>query len=67
MDEARRVLNRLDRIERLDREASPAHVLLTELRALVREAEAWARLERADTGAAHDALDATRAALDRAA
>jgi hypothetical protein len=63
MEEARRVLARLERIERLDRDATPAHVLLAELRALVREAEAWARVERADTSAAERALDAARTAL----
>jgi primosomal protein N'' len=45
MDEANRVLRRLERIESLDRSAVPASRLLAELRALVREAEAWARLE----------------------
>jgi len=45
MDEATRVLERLGRIEELDRRSAPAGVLLGELRQLVREAEAWARLE----------------------
>jgi hypothetical protein len=45
MDEATRVLRRLERIELLDRGRVPASQLLGELRALVREAEAWARLE----------------------
>jgi hypothetical protein len=42
-DEAGRVLQRLERIEALDRERAPAAELLGELRALVHEAEAWAR------------------------
>jgi hypothetical protein len=42
MDEARAVLERLDRIERLDRAGAPAAELLGQLRELVREAEAWA-------------------------
>jgi hypothetical protein len=66
MDEAHAVLRRLDRIDALDRgDADPA-ALLDELRALVREAEAWARRER-DPGAL-EAADAVRAALaaDRA-
>ena len=46
MDEARAVLERLDRIEELGRAGAPAHELLGELRALVREAETWARRER---------------------
>jgi len=45
MEEVSRVLWRLERIEKLDRSAVPASRLLAELRALVREAEAWARLE----------------------
>lgn len=39
------VLKRLERIESLDQGRAPMPVLLGELRALVGEAEAWARLE----------------------
>ena len=39
------MLRRLERIETLDRRRAPAGALLGELRALVREAEAWARVE----------------------
>lgn len=46
MDEARAVLARLERIETLEREDAPAPVLLSELRLLVGEAEAWARTDR---------------------
>jgi hypothetical protein len=45
VDEAARVLRRLERIESLDREQAGVPRLLDELRALVGEAEAWARLE----------------------
>ncbi len=45
MDEARAVIDRLDRIEALDRQGAPPDALLHELRGLVRAAEAWARLE----------------------
>jgi hypothetical protein len=45
MDEAEKVIDRLARIETLDRRSSPPSRLLDELRALVAEAEAWARLE----------------------
>ena len=45
MDEARAVWARLDRIEALEREGAPPGVLLAELRGLVQEAEAWARVE----------------------
>jgi Tfp pilus assembly protein PilN len=44
MDETNRVLARLRRIEELRKDA-PASALLEELRALVPEAEAWARVE----------------------
>jgi len=46
MEEARTVLARLERIETLDRAHAEPSVLLDELRALVDEAEAWARRER---------------------
>jgi hypothetical protein len=52
MDEARAVIDRLDRIDVLEREGAPPAVLLDELRGLVREAEAWARLERDERAAA---------------
>ena len=45
MDEARAVIDRLDRIEALEHEGAPPGALLEELRGLVRDAEAWARLE----------------------
>jgi hypothetical protein len=55
MDEARAVLHRLERIEALEREGAHPAAVLSELQELVREAEAWARLEgdeRATTAAA---------------
>ena len=54
MDEAARVIERLERIESLQRDSlrtggaragAPLDALLAELRALVPEAEAWARSE----------------------
>jgi hypothetical protein len=45
MDEARAVLDRLRRIEALERGGASPRELLGELRALVGEAEAWARVE----------------------
>jgi hypothetical protein len=45
MEEARRVLERLARIEELERMQAPAEELLAELRQLVNEAEAWVRVE----------------------
>ncbi len=51
MDEARRVLERLDRIEALDRATAAPGELLEQLRALVREAEEWSRAEGGDADA----------------
>ena len=63
MDEARRVIERLERIEALDRStASPAE-LLDEVRGLLRDAEAWVRIEGGD--AADDAVIRLREALSR--
>ena len=60
MDEARAVLERLDRIERLDRGRADPGVVLGEVRALLAEAEAWARRDGADVD---DALESAREAL----
>ena len=46
MDEARTVIRRLERIETLQGERAPAAVLLTEVRQLLREGEAWLAAER---------------------
>ena len=61
MDEALAVVRRLDRIEALERASADPRELLDELRALVREAEAWARAERDEDAVA--AVEACRAAL----
>jgi hypothetical protein len=45
MDEARDLLERLERIEALDRGGAATGELLDELRELVRAAEVWARRE----------------------
>ena len=52
MDEARAVIERLDRIEALEREGAPPGALLEELRGLVRDAEAWGRVEGDERSAA---------------
>jgi hypothetical protein len=59
MDEARRVLERLERIERLRGDGAPAAVLLGEVRALLSDGERWLASERPE------GLDEARAALDR--
>ena len=63
MDEARSVLERLERIETLDRSGAPASVMLAELRELVTEAEAWVRVEPAPTEGAEDAIERLRHAV----
>ena len=64
MDEARAVIERLNRIEALDREGAPAVTLLAELRELVREAEAWVQVEH-EPDRAVDAVARCKAALER--
>ena len=63
MDEARRVLERLERIRLLEREGvHPRHVL-AEVRALLGEAEEWMRAERTAGVAAH-AVERCRRTLE---
>ena len=64
MDEARAVIERLERIERLDREGAQPQTLLAELRELVREAEDWVRAE-GDPERAATAVDRCRDALEQ--
>jgi hypothetical protein len=59
MDEARRVIERLERIDRLRGGGAPAAVLLTEVRALLADGERWLAAERPE------GLDEARMALDR--
>lgn len=58
MDVSDRVLQRLERIEALDRAATPPDELLAELRLLVGEAEEWAGVE--GDRRAHDAVEKLR-------
>ena len=64
MDEARAVIERLNRIEALDREDAPTATLLAELRELVREAEAWVQVEH-EPDRAVDAVERCKSALER--
>lgn len=63
MDEARAVLERLERIEALDRAGADRPTLLTELRGLLADAEAWSEAEGGDAG--ESAVDNLRSALAR--
>jgi hypothetical protein len=48
VDEARTVIRRLERIETLQSRQAPAAALLTEVRQLLREGEAWLAAERTE-------------------
>jgi hypothetical protein len=64
MDEARAVIQRLERIEALEREGAGPKQLLAEVRELLREGEVWLEQEREGTDLAADALDRCRTAHD---
>lgn len=64
MDEAHAVIDRLDRIETLEREGATPAALLAEVRELLGEAEAWVESERGDTAPAADALERCRGAYE---
>jgi hypothetical protein len=67
MNEARRVLERLERIDALRRAQAPAAQLLAEVRSLLREGESWLATEREEgTEAAWTALERCRERLARA-
>jgi hypothetical protein len=61
MDEARRVIARLERIDSLRNEAAPAATLLAEVRGLLRDGEAWLEAEGRRAENAEAALDHCRA------
>jgi len=63
MEDAERVLDRLRRIESLERESAPAEDLLAEVRALLAEAEVWVRSEGRANERAQAAVEALRGAL----
>jgi hypothetical protein len=63
VDESSAILERLERIEALDRAGAPASDLVEELRALLIDAEAWSRTEGGD--AVIEAVADIRAALAR--
>lgn len=63
MDEARQVLERLERIDRLRTGGGQRGAILAEVRKLLEEGEAWLAAEPAGTGSAREALDACRLRL----
>ena len=63
MEEARAVLDRLGRIESLERRGAPPQLVLAEVRALLHEAERWARREGSGVDAAEAALERCGQAL----
>ena len=63
MEEARRVLDRIDRVEALHLAGAPAATVLDELRALMTEAEDWMAAEGPGIEAAAGALERCRNAL----
>ena len=64
MDEARQVLERLERIDALRREGAAASDLLAEVRSLLAEGERWIAAEKLDgRGRARTALADCRAGL----
>jgi hypothetical protein len=63
MDEARRVLARLDRIDDLETRGAPPGALLAEVRVLLAEADEWLAAEPAGTLRAAVALARCREAL----
>jgi hypothetical protein len=58
MDEARQILERLDRIDALRRDGAPSADLLAEVRHLLAEGERWLAAEKPD------GVERARAALD---
>jgi hypothetical protein len=64
VDEARRVIARLERIGALERAEALPEVLLAEVRALLREAEEWARAESEAPKTALQAVERCRQMLE---
>jgi hypothetical protein len=58
------VIERLARIEALEREGAPPRAVLAEVRELLREGEAWLEGERAESDSASEALERCRLAYE---
>jgi hypothetical protein len=65
VDEARRVLERLERIERLTDGGGSRQAILAELEKLVEEGEAWLAAEPGGADEARHALERCRCCLER--
>jgi hypothetical protein len=63
VEEARRVLERLERIERLRSHGAARGALLPEVRSLLEEGESWLAAEGGDTDVARAALERCRGAI----
>jgi hypothetical protein len=63
VEESRAVLERLERIEALDRARAEPGEIVAELRALLEEAKAWSQVEGGDVG--ERAVEGLRTALAR--
>ena len=66
MDEARRVIRRLERIESLQGAHAPAADVLAEVRQLLREGEAWLAVEHENGGSGDEAAGRPTAAAEAA-
>jgi hypothetical protein len=67
VDEARRVIRRLERIETLQGAQAPAADLLAEVRQLLREGEAWLAVEHENGGAGDGEAGRTQTAAAESA
>ncbi len=63
VEKERAILERLERIDRLQTEDAPAGVLLEEVRSLLSDAEEWVREEPAASPRAAEAIERSRQAL----
>jgi hypothetical protein len=64
MEEARKVMERLERIERLRAAGAVGSALLAEVRSLLVEGEAWLAAEPGGTDSARGALDRCRSVVE---
>jgi hypothetical protein len=64
VEEARAVIQRLARIEALEREGASPRTVLAEVRELLREGEVWLEAERVGDDVASEVLERCRLAYD---